>query len=304
MKDNIPTLNNPSELDKHHFGDTEWKPHFASFSHLFHINRVEDIKDKINFPIPPHRKTVYDFLFLTEGNSQRSKGLQEYNFSKNTFFFLPAFQISTHQFLSEDVKGFFCHFDAEIFNETFQNHHIFDYFPFLRFLGEPIIEVNEASKSFIINILERLEVEYAKNNLEKFDIVASYLFTLFTEVNQFVKVADFTKKNAALRITENYKNSLSQHIYTKQRISNYADLLAISPDHLNKSVKTTTGKSAQDLLNEMLLLEAKVMLRQTNLSISEVAFKLSERNPSDFSRFFKNKTGFTPKQYKQMPDIA
>jgi AraC family transcriptional regulator, transcriptional activator of pobA len=54
----------------------------------------------------------------------------------------------------------------------------------------------------------------------------------------------------------------------------------------------------------MLLLEAKVMLRQTNLSISEVAFKLSERNPSDFSRFFKNKTGFTPKQYKQMPDIA
>ncbi len=304
MKNNIPTLVNTIELDKHHFGDTEWKPHFASFSHLFQINRVEDIKDKIKFPIPPHRKTVYDFIFLTEGNSQRSKGLQEYSFSRNTFFFLPAFQISTHEFLSEDVKGFFCHFDAEIFNAAFPNHHIFDYFPFLRFLSEPIIEISETSKPFIINILERLEIEYAKNNLEKFDIVSSYLFTLFTEVNQFVKPNDFTKKNAALRITESYKNVLSQHIYTKQRISDYADLLSISPDHLNKSVKTTTGKSAQDLLNEMLLLEAKVMLRQTNLSISEVAFKLSERNPSDFSRLFKNKTGFTPKQYKQMPDIA
>ena len=304
MKNNVPTLGNTSELDKHHFGDTEWKPHFAAFSHLFQINRVEDIKDKIKFPIPPHRKTVYDFIFLTEGNSQRSKGLQDYHFSKNTFFFLPAFQISTHEFLSENVKGFFCHFDTEIFHETFQNHHIFDYFPFLRFLSDPIIEINETAKLFIINILERLENEYAKNDLERFDIVAAYLFTLFTEVNQFVKPNDFTKKNAALRITENYKNVLSQHIYTKQRISDYADLLSISPDHLNKSVKITTGKSAQDLLNEMVLLEAKVMLRQTNLSISEVAFKLSERNPSDFSRLFKNKTGLTPKQYKQMPDIA
>ena len=304
MKNNIPTLLNQSELDKHHFGDTEWKPHLATFSHLFHINRVEDIKDKINFPIPPHRKTVYNFIFLTEGNSQRSKGLQEYHFAENTFFFLPAYQISTHEFLSENVKGFFCHFDAEIFHDAFQNHHIFDYFPFLKFVSEPIIEINSEVKLFIINILERLEFEYAKQELEKFDIVASYLFTLFTEINQFVKPLDVSKKNAALRITEGYKNVLSQHIYTKQKISDYADLLAISPDHLNKSVKTTTGKSAQDLLNEMLLLEAKVMLRQTNLSISEVAFKLSERNPSDFSRLFKNKTGLTPKQYKQMPDIA
>lgn len=303
MKNNVPTLN-PSELNEHHFGDTEWKPQFASFHHLFHINRLEDMKDKIKFPLPPHRKTVYDFIFLTHGNSVRSKGLQAYHFSKNMFFFLPAYQISTHEFLSEDAEGFFCHFDAEIFHENFPHHEVFDIFPFLRFLGEPIVEINQEANSLIINILERLEREYAKRNLKRFDIVSAYLFTLFTEVNQFIKQQDAVKKNAALRITESYKNALSQHIYKKQRVTDYADLLAITPDHLNKSVKSNTGKSAQDLLNEMLLLEAKVLLRQTDLAISEVAFKLSERNPSDFSRFFKSKTGFTPKEYKKLPDIA
>lgn len=302
MKNIIPILS-PSELTQHHFGDTEWKPQYTSFHHLFHFNRVEDMKDKIIFPLPPHRKTVYDFIFLTAGNSVRSKGLQDYSFSANMFFFLPAYQISTHEFLSDDAQGFFCHFDTEIFNEHFPHNHIFDFFPFLKFLSEPVVEIDKNTKPFIINILERLENEYANNTLKNFNVVSAYLFTLFTEVLQFSK-SDSIKKNASARITESYKNALSQHIYTKQRTSDYASLLAIAPDHLNKCVKSTTGKSAQDLLTEMLLLEAKVLLRQTTLSISEVAFKLSEKNPSDFSRFFKSKTGLTPKEYKKMTDIA
>lgn len=299
----IPILS-PNELDEHHFGGTEWTPKFASFHNLFHLNRIEDIRDKIKFPLPPHRKTVYDFIFLTKGTSLRSKGIQKYPLSKNCIFFLPAYQISMHDFLSDDAEGFFCHFDAEIFNEHFPYYSVFERFPFLKFLGDPVVEIEEKSVQLISTILNRLEMEYAKQDLHKFDIVAAYLFTLFTEINQFINPHGASKKNAALRITESYKNALSQHIYKKQRVTDYADLLSISADHLNKCVKNTTGKSAQDLLSEMLLLEAKVLLRQTNLPINEVAFKLSEKNPSDFSRFFKSKTGLTPKEYKQLTDIA
>ena len=73
----------------------------------------------------------------------------------------------------------------------------------------------------------------------------------------------------------------------------------IVANHLNKCVKTTTGQSAQDLLNEMIVLEAKVLLKQTDMQISEIAYKLSQQNHSDFSRFFKAKTGMSPKEYKQ-----
>jgi YesN/AraC family two-component response regulator len=76
-------------------------------------------------------------------------------------------------------------------------------------------------------------------------------------------------------------------------------MLAITPDHLNKCVKATIGKTSQELLADMIILEAKVLLKQTSLSISEIAFKFSETNPSDFSRFFKNKIGLSPKEFRQ-----
>jgi YesN/AraC family two-component response regulator len=303
METKIPILK-PNEIHKHHFGDLEWKPHFASFEHLFQFNRIENVRDKIKFPIPPHRKMVYDFIFLTEGTSIRSKGLQEYPFSQNMFFFLPAYQITTHKIISEDAKGFFCSFNADILDKFFPHHTFFEYFLFLTFTGNPIVEVGVESKKWIITILERLETEYNKPEIKQFDIVSSYLFALFNEVNQFVKPAESSPKNAALRITESYKNALAQHIYTKQRITEYADLLAITPDHLGKCVRMTTGKSAQELLIEMIILEVKVLLRQTNLSISEIAFKVSEKNISDFSRFFKTHTGVAPKEYRNMTDFA
>ena len=301
--DAIPLLN-PVDLDKHHFGLTEWHPDFSPFYHIFHINRLEDYLDKIPFPLPPHRKTVYDFILLTKGSSTRSKGLNTYTFKANSIFFLPAYQITTHEGISKNAEGFFCHFDLDIFNTYFPKYKNFAEFPFLQFIGEPVVEVNKECMEALLNILHRLEIEYAKKDIDKFDLVATYLLAFFFEVSRFIKPTANIKKTAALSITQRYKNALTQHIYEKQRITDYAKLLSVTSNHLNKCVKSITGKSAQDLLNEMLLLEAKVLLKQTDLQISEIAYKLTEQNPGDFGRFFKIKTGMTPSQYRQMIDLA
>lgn len=107
------------------------------------------------------------------------------------------------------------------------------------------------------------------------------------------------RNNAAFRITQAYKDALSQHIYQKQHVTDYAHLLGVTPDHLNKCVRLTTGRSAQVPICDMLVLEAKVLLRQTQLTVNEIAYKLSERAPSDFSRFFQPRTTLTPTQYRQ-----
>jgi transcriptional regulator GlxA family with amidase domain len=62
--------------------------------------------------------------------------------------------------------------------------------------------------------------------------------------------------------------------------------------------KAATGKSAHNLLDEMRVLEAKVLLKQTDLTIGEIAFKIGRFEPSDFSRFFKANTGMTPLKYR------
>lgn len=74
-------------LDEFHFGNTNLKFIFSDSHSIFHINRLKGMNEKLNFPLPPHRKAVFDLIFLTKGNSTRSKGLNKYTFGKNQFFF-------------------------------------------------------------------------------------------------------------------------------------------------------------------------------------------------------------------------
>jgi AraC-like DNA-binding protein len=288
------------EKEKKFFDDSvEWRPRFPTLHHQFHINRLEDYRDHLKFPFPPHRQTVTDFVFVTKGKSTRSKGLDNYDFSANTFFFLPAYQISTHDFMSKDITGFYCHFDMEIFNRKYIKHDFFSSFSFLEFTGNPLVTVDDASKAHIVNILHRLELEYNNNQKFDVDIISVNLLALFVEVKQFAKQEKITE-NAALRITQQYKSKLANYVYENHSVSEYAAMLAVSPNHLNKCVKTTTGKSAQDLLSEMIILEVKVLLKQTSLTVNEIAWKIGKEDVSDFIRFFKSKSGFTPTEYRKM----
>ncbi len=296
----VPTLA-PPELDQHHFdASVGWLPTLASDSHLFHFNRIETYRSHMTFPISPHRKTVYDFIYLTKGHSVRNKGLDSYAFGANDFFFLPAYQITAHESMSEDAEGFFCHFDAQIINKNFSKSEFSQGFPFLQFVGDPVVRTNADFLPIVRPVFLKLEAEYEQNKSFKLDLVSFCLLALFTELKRFTHSQMKAHENSALRITRQYKNALSQYIYQKQNVTDYADLLAVSPNHLNKCVKNATGKSAQELLNDMILLEAKVLLRQTDLPISEIAYQITKQNPSDFTRFFRVKTGFTPKEYKKM----
>ena len=171
-------------------------------------------------------------------------------------------------------------------------------FSFLQFISNPIVTIDDGLAKWISSILERLWKEYERNQSIRLEIAGAYLFALFLELKPFAEQKEKIIENSAFRITQQYKNALTQFIYQKQRVADYADLLAVSPNHLNKCIKAATGKSAQDLLNEMILLEVKTLLKQTDLSISEIAFKVGKEDPSDFSKFFRTKTGCTPSEYR------
>lgn len=268
-----------------------------SYFRMFHINRIEDFLNFVPNKQPPYRKPVTDFMFITNGNTIRSKGLDTFDISANTFFFIPAYQIRTAVSMSPDVKGFFCHFDMEIFNKNFAQNDILNQFPFLQYIGNPVVRVPDASMPFILHLLERLEYAYQNDYQGDMNIFSVYLLALFFELNRFTDL-ELTPKNTAALLTQRYKNALMAHIYDIQTVADYAEHLSISQNYLNRCLHATIGKSAHDLLNDMLLLEAKSLLKQSALSISEIAYKIGKKDHSDFSRFFKAHTGVTPKEFR------
>lgn len=289
----IPTLEIVN-LDRFHFGKVQWR--FSKQHHLFHINRLEDARGKLSFPLPPHRKTVYDLLFLTKGETIRSKGLNQYTLGPNQFFFLPALQITSHESMSEEVKGFFLHFSPDLFSNSL---HLLKAFSFLQFNTLPVVTIPENEVSPILNIFERLMSLYERQSQEGPELVVWYLMALFTEVNRYAQFQESKKRNAPAILTQQFKDLLTQHIYTHRTVGEYAKLLHVTPNHLNKSIKKTLDKTAQTLLNEMLILEAQSLLKYSDLTISQIANQLCKSTPSNFSRFFKNQTGISPSDFIQ-----
>ena len=78
----------------------------------------------------------------------------------------------------------------------------------------------------------------------------------------------------------------------------YADKMCVTPKYLSKIVKETSGRSVPEWLNELLILDAKNMLRHSDMTIKEISALLNFPSQSFFFRFFKNHTGLTPTQYR------
>lgn len=289
----IPQLK-PSEFDDYIFSN--WKPIVASFYDNFHIERIENYAKHLNLPILPHRRSVNFFIFVTKGLVIRSRGLTKYEIKENSFFCLSADQITSLEYVSDDVEGFYCHFKSEVFSDSTLKSDLENEFPFFQLTTEPIIEVDNPER--FIQLLRILENEYKKSQIERWELIPQYLHILFSELKLTISNDSKSTINAASLLTQRYKNALSKNIYELKTVIEFADLLSISPNHLNKCVKLTVGKSAHELLEEMRILEAKVLLKQTDLSIAEIAFKIGKFEPSDFTRFFKSKTSLTPKQYR------
>ena len=295
----IPTLN-VSEISSYHefIGNSLHTISNVKYKD-YHINSLEIIKDKSNFKVRPHRKTVHDFLFLLNGSSQRSKGLNNIEFQGPAVFFLPAHQITEHSYMSEDAQGFFCHFDESLF-DFLPKSYLTDRYPFFRLQSHPVIQLTTETKVSCEIIMKRIQSLYKTGEKTRRHLIVSYLLTFFEEVFKEVDNVPKKSRNSSFRITELYKQALAEHIYEYKQIADYANLLNITPNYLNKCIKASINKTAQDLLKEMLVLEAKSLIKYSDLDIAEIAVKLSNQTPSNFARFFKNKTGLTPKEYSQM----
>ncbi|MBX9785168.1 MAG: AraC family transcriptional regulator [Chitinophagaceae bacterium] len=106
-------------------------------------------------------------------------------------------------------------------------------------------------------------------------------------------------------IVQQYINALDAHIKSLKEgkeeealeIKDFAAMLHVHPVHLSNTIKEVTGQSTCDLYEQRLLTAAKELIPGTPLSISQIARQLTY-DPSNFTKFFKQYTGATPKKFR------
>ncbi|MES2517731.1 MAG: AraC family transcriptional regulator [Bacteroidota bacterium] len=269
----------------------------------FFIVKVEDLIRLIKLPVPPSRATTHSFIYLTEGEANMTIGSQSYKIIKDECLIVPAGQV--YSFAKHDInKGYLCNFHNDIIIGKFGKSELLKEFEFLNIWANPCIKLNLQSSGFVCQLLERIFIDYTQNGLGNIDIIQSYFIALLCEINLAYKPLLNSSQTTSITLTNAFKELLFKHIKSKHLVSEYASLLNVSPNHLNKVIKKITGKSPTTWIDESIVLEAKVLLFQTSLSINDIAAEIGIYDQSYFSRLFKKYENTSPVKFRKMIEIS
>jgi AraC family transcriptional regulator, transcriptional activator of pobA len=270
-----------------------------SFYPEFHIYRFEDFDENCRFAIPPHTKDFYQISFIKNyGNSQQEINSQVIQDAQSVFYFISPEHIYSWK-RDERISGYILNFKAEglpiaiaEFNEKFA---CFD------LNKSNVLFLNSSNEQKINQIFKDIYEEYSNPSKIFFnEILKHYLLVLLYKCMSIYNEQQKSLDNLSTenRLFIRYKNLIHKFYLNKRSLSEYADLLDVSPNYLSTSIKKASGKSAAYFITNRLVVEARNLLKYSDMDIKEICYALNFSDPTHFGKFFKKNVGITPMTYR------
>lgn len=200
-----------------------------------------------------------------------------------------------------NCKGFCIHFKTE-FVQPLLKGPISEEFPFLVSDAEHFINITSSESTLIQQSFKEIISEYESFSREKESVLRNYIYILLLRVREiYYKHTKELIRTAsrAFKLATMFKHLVEHNFVAMREVSQYADELHISTKYLSDVVKDTFGKSPREVINDMLLLEAKVQLGSFDKTVTEIAFELNFTDQSHFNHFIKHHTGCTPLELRE-----
>ncbi|MBR4029012.1 MAG: AraC family transcriptional regulator [Alistipes sp.] len=133
----------------------------------------------------------------------------------------------------------------------------------------------------------------------RLEIVQSIFYALILEIlaeyEKVFEVGDTTSDIKANNLSDRFFRLLATNYKTNRSVKFYADKLNLTPKYLSTAIKRVTGRPILDWIHEAILIDAKMLLRTTDMTVQEISEQLNFSSPSAFVQFFKKHTGKTPR---------
>ncbi|WP_128546821.1 AraC family transcriptional regulator [Larkinella soli] len=272
------------------------------FTHFF-IVRVEEMYRHLRRAVPASRSLTHSGLYLTEGEAAMKIGAEVYRIQAGQMLFVPAGQVFS--FGKNDVNcGFLFNFHDDFFYGMNGRSGFQKPFEFLKVWGNPRIVPDAETSGFVRNLLERLWTEYSRQGLQNPDLIHAYLTALLIEVSRAYHPVSPSGRTTAVMLTNRFRELVFTQARTRHLVSDYAAQLGVTPNHLNKTVRSVTGKSPTRWIDEAILAEAKVLLSQSDFSVGAIASEVGLSDSSYFTRLFRKYEGLTPTAFRKRIEMS
>jgi AraC family transcriptional activator of pobA len=248
----------------------------------------------------PHKHTFYHVVLFTEGSGTQIIDFEQFDIHPGEIYFMIPGHVHSWEFKS-DPDGYIINFSESLFNSFIANPQYLEQFAFLKGIPkDSVIDLNRETLADVIYLFKQIINEVKKKDKFSLDQVYFYLMSLFIRVGRntpdsAVKRMPVQNQNTLF----NFRKLVNQYYTEKKLPKEYAAMLFITPNYLNVICRKELSKSAGAVIRDRILLEAKRLLINMDMSISEIAYQLNFKDNSYFSKFFKKYTSQTPEEFKK-----
>ena len=240
----------------------------------------------------------------TEGETSLTSNLQEFRLKKDSLFiFSPKhiLQVQSNNRFKAHLIVIAPDFLKRINIDTKRMMPLF-----LQFSSLPCMELTHAESQSLRSFISMVEQELKGSETDfSSEIIGGLIAATIYKVGDILThyltehpEVDSPIHNRAEEYFRQFTELLGEHYKHERSVGFYARQLCITPKYLTTLIKRISGKSVSEWIDNYVILEAKTLLKYSNMSVQEIAYYLNFPNQSFFGSYFKRNAGMSPSQYK------
>lgn len=240
----------------------------------------------------------------TEGETSLTSNLQEFRLKKDSLFiFSPKhiLQVQSNNRFKAHLIVIAPDFLKRINIDTKRMMPLF-----LQFGSLPCMELTQAESQSLRSFISMVEQELKGSETDfSSEIIGGLIAATIYKVGDILThyltehpEVDSPIHNRAVEYFRQFTELLGEHYKHERSVGFYARQLCITPKYLTTLIKRISGKSVSEWIDNYVILEAKTLLKYSNMSVQEIAYYLNFPNQSFFGSYFKRNAGMSPSQYK------
>ena len=252
----------------------------------------------------PSRLDAFIIGVGTEGETSLTSNLQEFRLKKNSLFiFNPKdiLQVQSNDRFKAHLIVITPDFLKRINIDTKRMMPLF-----LQFGSLPCMELTHAESQSLRSFISMVEQELKGPETDfSSEIIGGLIAATIYKVGDILThyltehpEVDSPMHNRAEEYFKQFTELLGEHYKHERSVGFYARQLCITPKYLTTLIKCISGKSVSEWIDSYVILEAKTLLKYSNMSVQEIAYYLNFPNQSFFGSYFKRNAGMSPSQYK------
>ena len=251
--------------------------------------------------IGPVKTEYYRIGLVRSGSAAFTIGLETFYPKRNNIIFGFPGQLFSLQDPTDDFFAYYLLFSDSFIAETLLLKNNRNQFPFLTYAGTQCFQLSEEEGTEVQNFIMQINDEIKARRANLSHAIKLYIQLIFVSAgrsydHKTISRSDIT--DSSTNLFTRFLKLVSEHFLSVRKVAGYAGLLHVSADHLNRTIKQHSDRTAHELIDEMILGEAKAYLLHSSLSVAEIAYKLEFADPSHFNKFFKKLSACTPMEFR------